>query len=100
MTRYDPPYIDDQEKALLRDIKKTNPSKLRAPTKREQALLRKSAKQHLRQEAKMNIRIDPLELNRIKSKAAEEGLKYQSLVKSVLHKYVTGQLVEKKQKVG
>lgn len=26
--------------------------------------------------------------------AAREGLKYQSLVKSVLHKYVTGQLVE------
>jgi len=100
MARYDPPYIDNKEKALLRDIKKVDPSRLRAPTGKEQAILRKSAKQYLRQEAKMNIRIDPLELNKIKSKAAKEGLKYQSLVKSVLHKYVTGQLVEKKQKAG
>ena len=100
MARYDPPYIDAEEKALIRDIKKANLSKLRAPTKKEQAPLRKSARQYLRQEAKMNIRIDPLELSRIKSKAAKEGLKYQSLVKSVLHKYVTGQLVERKQKVG
>ena len=100
MARYDPPYIDNNEKALLREITKVDPSRLRPPTRKEQAVLRKSAKQYLRQEAKMNIRIDPLELNKIKSKAAEEGLKYQSLVKSVLHKYVTGQLVEKKQKAG
>jgi predicted DNA binding CopG/RHH family protein len=44
----------------------------------------------------MNIRIDPLELDEIKKRAAVEGLKYQSLVKSVLHKYVTGQLIERK----
>ena len=100
MARYDPKYIDSEEKALVRDIKRIDPSKLRLPTKKEQALFRKSAKQYLRNEAKMNIRIDSLELNKIKNRAAQEGLKYQSLVKSVLHKYITGQLVEKKQKVG
>ena len=48
----------------------------------------------------MNIRIAPSELAQIKAKAEREGLRYQTLVKSVLHKYVTGQLVEKTKKVG
>jgi predicted DNA binding CopG/RHH family protein len=30
----------------------------------------------------------------------DEGLKYQTFVKSVLHKYVTGQLVEKAKRAG
>ena len=51
-------------------------------------------------EAKMNIRIASSELAQIKAKAEIEGLKYQTLVKSVLHKYVTGQLVEKAKRVG
>jgi predicted DNA binding CopG/RHH family protein len=43
----------------------------------------------------MNIRIDPFELEQIKERAQEEGLKYSTLVKSVMHKYITGRLVEK-----
>ncbi|MGC9366291.1 MAG: antitoxin [bacterium] len=46
-------------------------------------------------ETKMNIRIDPQELRLIKLKAEQEGLKYQTFVKSILHKYITGQLVDK-----
>ena len=42
----------------------------------------------------MNIRIDSFELEKIKERAAREGLRYQTFVKSVLHKYITGQLIE------
>ena len=45
---------------------------------------------------KMNIRIDPYELEKIKEIADNEGLKYQTFVKSIIHKYITGQLVEKR----
>jgi len=48
----------------------------------------------------MNIRIESEELERIKGQAAKEGLPYQTLVKSVLHKYVTGQLVERDRRLG
>ena len=48
-----------------------------------------------KKETKMNIRIDADELEAIKKRAAEEGLKYQPFVRSVLHKYITGRLVEK-----
>ena len=43
----------------------------------------------------MNIRIDPEELEKIKEYAAREGLRYQTFIKSVLHKYITGRLIEK-----
>ena len=57
--------------------------------------LKRAARDHVREaEAKVNIRISRAEINRIKRQAAKEGLKYQSLVQSILHKYVTGQLVE------
>jgi len=42
----------------------------------------------------VNIRISAEELRLIKERANREDLRYQTLVKSVLHKYVTGQLVE------
>jgi predicted DNA binding CopG/RHH family protein len=52
----------------------------------------------MEKELKMNIRMDPYELGKIKEKAEMEGLKYQTLVKSVLHKYITGQLIERGKK--
>ena len=41
---------------------------------------------------RMNIRISSADLNALKATAIKEGLPYQTLVSSVLHKYVTGQL--------
>ena len=46
----------------------------------------------LRKDQRMNIRISRTDLNRLKAKAAEEGIPYQTLVTSVLHKYVSGNL--------
>jgi len=46
----------------------------------------------------MNIRISSSELEKIKAAATQEGLKYQTFIKSVLYKYITGQLVEAKHK--
>ncbi|PHS40404.1 MAG: hypothetical protein COB07_04730 [Sulfurovum sp.] len=62
-------------------------------------LLQKSAKAFVKkEETKMNIRISSHELEKIKEIAEKEGLKYQTFIKSVLHKYITGQLVEEKHK--
>ena len=60
-------------------------------------LLKKSAKAFMKkEETKMNIRISSSELEKIKAVAMQEGLKYQTFIKSVLHKYITGQLIEEK----
>ena len=96
MKRYDPDYIDQEEKETMEALRGVDPKTLRKPTRAEQATAKRAAKGFLKSETKMNIRISPEELQRIKDKASKEGLRYQTLVKSVLHKYVTGQLVERK----
>ena len=97
MNKYDTPYIDEEEKALVEDIERMNVVKLRAPSTKEQKQLRRGAKKYIERQTKMNIRIDRGELEKIRVQAQKQGLKYQTLIKSVLHKYVTGQLVEKEQ---
>ena len=43
----------------------------------------------------INIKVLESDLERLKAKALEEGMPYQTLLNSVLHKYITGQLVDK-----
>jgi hypothetical protein len=48
---------------------------------------------------RLNIRLAGPVLDGLKTRAAEEGLPYQTLISSVLHKFVSGRLVEKSRKV-
>jgi len=45
----------------------------------------------------INIRISEPDLTRLKKKAEEEGVPYQTLISSVLHKYITERLVDEKE---
>jgi len=45
----------------------------------------------------INIRISEPDLTRLKKKAEEEGMAYQTLISSVLHKYITERLVDEKE---
>lgn len=63
---------------------------------REIAKLKTAAKEHLKKrnkEKRISIRVFAKDLERIKQIAEEEGLPYQTLVTSVLHKFSTGRLV-------
>ena len=44
----------------------------------------------------INLKVLESDIRLFKSKAMQEGMGYQTLINSVLHKYITGQLVEKK----
>ena len=48
----------------------------------------------LRKDARVNIRISSKDLEALQRKALEEGIPYQTLIDSVLHKYISGRLVE------
>ena len=41
---------------------------------------------------RINVRISKRDVEALKTKALEEGIPYQTLVTSILHKYVTGNL--------
>ena|SRR3990167_2802095 len=67
---------------------------------REIAKLNAAAKEHFKKrnkEKRISIRVFASDLERIKKIAEEEGLPYQTLVTSVLHKFSTGRLVSKEQ---
>ncbi len=53
------------------------------------------ARTTFRKGRRVNIRISAKDLENIQRKSLEEGLPYQTLIASVLHKYITGRLVEK-----
>jgi predicted DNA binding CopG/RHH family protein len=100
MAKYNPEYLDEEEKNIIEELGKEDIRKIKKPTQKEQNELKKAAKDFVKQEAKMNIRIDTFELSKIKERAAKEGLRYQTFIKSILHKYITGQLVEKEKAAG
>ena len=52
--------------------------------------LAKLAGEAIRKDKRINIRISSRDLEALQRRAIEEGLPYQSLVSSVLHKYVSG----------
>lgn len=89
-------YLDKEEQELMEAFKAVELENVAPPTEIEQQGFKAAAKDFVKKETKMNIRIDAFELEKIKEYASNEGLKYQSFVKSVLHKYITGQLVEKR----
>ena len=45
-----------------------------------------------RKQRRLNIRLSERDLRKLQSKALEEGIPYQTLISSVLHKYVTAKL--------
>ena len=53
------------------------------------------ARATVRKDKRVNIRISEKDLVRFQKKAMQEGLPYQTLISSVLHKYINGSLTEK-----
>jgi predicted DNA binding CopG/RHH family protein len=86
-------YLDREEKELIesietggwRPVKNLNEWKSR---------LSKAAADTLTKDQRMNIRITKNDFNGIKLRAMEEGIPYQTLVSSLIHKYLSGRLVE------
>lgn len=54
-----------------------------------------AARATFRKDRRVNIRISSKDLEDIRKKAVEEGIPYQTLIASVLHKYASGRLKEK-----
>lgn len=63
--------------------------------KKEIAKYQEYAKYTLQKNKRINIRLSERDLIHIQRKAVEQGLPYQVLVDSILHKYISGNLVEK-----
>ena len=67
--------------------------------KSEIARLMAAASATLLKNKRVNIRISSRDLEGLQAKAAEEGVPYQTLMASVLHKFVSGRLVDTKRRI-
>ena len=63
-------------------------------TKAELAKFKAAARATAIKDRRVNIRLSSGDLSDIQVKALKEGVPYQTLIASVLHKYVTGRLAE------
>lgn len=59
---------------------------------------RKIARRTTTKDQRINIRIAKKDLDDLKARAIEEGMPYQTLVASIIHKYLSRRLVERRRK--
>lgn len=85
--------LDVEEKEILEAFES---GKLKSVKNRSRELVRhrKAAAATFAKDSRINIRISSKDLRALQKRALAEGMPYQTLVSSVLHKFVEGQMVE------
>ncbi len=86
-----PDKLDQEEKNFLSSFKKGEWKTVKNIEK-EKLSARKTATRTLCKDVRINIRLTSNDLSSIKQIAAYEGLPYQTLIASVLHRYAAGYL--------
>lgn len=87
------PKIDKYEAEVLSAFEK---GKLKSvATKAELAMFKAAARATAIKDRRVNIRLSSGDLSDIQVKALEQGVPCQTLIASLLHKYVTGHLAER-----
>ena len=89
--------LDVEEKDILESYERGEWVTVKNP-KKEIAKLRRYAKNTLQKDKRINIRMSSKDLDQVQVIAAQEGIPYQTLVSSIIHKYVSGYLIEKERR--
>ena len=88
--------LDIQEQELLDSLE--NEEWESVPNLEDEIKLHQEiAKNTLRKDKRINIRLSANDLEALKTQAVELGLPYQTLVSSILHQYASGILVQKQE---
>ncbi|MDE0229372.1 MAG: CopG family antitoxin [Spirochaetaceae bacterium] len=85
------PKLDDLEQQIEDEANRYVPIVGKERTRVERVL------EKSRKTRSINIRISEHDLETVKRKAEREGLPYQTLISSILHKYVNDQLVDERE---
>ncbi len=91
--------LDDYENELLSDFEQGQLKSI-APSKADLTKFKAAATATFLKEKRINIRLSSPDLMDIQARALEEGMPYQTLIASILHKFVSGKFVEKPSKLG
>ncbi len=85
--------LDTEEKEILEAFEA---GKLKKSKNSKQQIKQhlKAAEATFKKDARINIRLSSRDLRSLQAKALMEGMPYQTLVSSILHKFIDGQLVD------
>ena len=86
--------LDNEEQEIL-DAFESGKLKKSKNSKKQIEQHRLVAEATFKKDARINIRLSSRDLRSLQARALREGVPYQTLVSSVLHKYVDGQLIDK-----
>jgi predicted DNA binding CopG/RHH family protein len=86
--------LSKQEKQIVESVERGDWRSVRG-VKKQIKRYQEYAEATVRKDKRVNIRMSEKDLIRIRKKAMEEGLPYQTLISSVLHRYANGRLVDK-----
>lgn len=86
--------MNNEEKDILDSFEQDQwrPAKNR---KREVKKLQQYARNTLQKDKRINIRMSSADLDRVRVIATQQGIPYQTLISSIIHKYVSGYLKER-----
>ena len=83
--------LNEEEVKILQDFERGELTSL-TNFKQEKRQLEEAAHDSLQKDKRINIRISSRDLEALPKKATKEGMPYQTLISSTLHKFVTGKL--------
>ena len=83
--------LDEEELQILGDFERGEFVSIQN-FHREKRSLEATARKTLRKHKRINIRISSQDLEKLQKRAVLEGVPYQTLIASTLHKFVTGKL--------
>lgn len=87
--------LDDEEQSLADSFDRDEWKSVK-DVSREKQTLRDAARSTLQKDARINIRLSSKDLRDVQVIAAREGIPYQTLLSSIIHKYAAGSLTERK----
>jgi predicted DNA binding CopG/RHH family protein len=87
--------LSKEEKEILESFERGEWTPVSDFPKRKKELVQ-YARNTLKKDRRLNIRISERDLLELQRKAIKEGLPYQTYVSSIIHKFVNGTLVEAK----
>lgn len=86
--------FDDEEQSILQAFESSEFESVL--TDGRKAELMSVAQASVKKDKRINIRIAQGDLDAIQRKALQEGMPYQTLIASILHKYASGSLTEQR----
>lgn len=81
--------LDKEEKEILESFERGEWVSV-SDLEERKAELRENARATIRKDKRVNIRISQRDLRELQRIALQEGLPYQTLISSILHKFVNG----------